>query len=131
MIKHLLLFLAVYVFRLLVSTFIQTYHDPDEFWQSIEPAHRIVFGRGYLTWEWQERIRSILYPMLFTLPYRLIKYLELDYVPFTVQHVLFVGYRSQTTASIVCDDWRFVNHEIEQSNVWPGSFKDLCRMNLT
>lgn len=35
---------------------------PDEFFQSIEPAHRFAFGYGLVTWEWVEGARSWLYP---------------------------------------------------------------------
>lgn len=32
----------------------QTFFQPDEFYQAYEPAHRLVFGTGYLTWEWRD-----------------------------------------------------------------------------
>jgi len=52
--------------RVLVALFTRTYFQPDEYFQSLEPAHHLVFGYGHLTWEWLARkpIRSILYPML-------------------------------------------------------------------
>ena len=34
----------------------------DETWQSVEIAHKLVFGYGHLTWEWVEGIRSYLHP---------------------------------------------------------------------
>ncbi|WFD36575.1 glycosylphosphatidylinositol anchor biosynthesis [Malassezia cuniculi] len=44
-----------------------TYFQPDEYWQSLEIAHRIVFGYGYRTWEWAREppIRSVIHPLLF------------------------------------------------------------------
>ncbi|ORX34966.1 GPI mannosyltransferase [Kockovaella imperatae] len=32
----------------------QTFFQPDEFYQALEPAHHLVFGYGYLTWEWRD-----------------------------------------------------------------------------
>ncbi|KAL7420310.1 glycosylphosphatidylinositol anchor biosynthesis [Cryptotrichosporon argae] len=32
----------------------QTAFQPDEFYQSLEPAHRLVFGAGHETWEWRD-----------------------------------------------------------------------------
>jgi GPI mannosyltransferase 3 len=35
---------------------------PDEIYQVLEPAHRLVFGNGITPWEWQVGIRSWLFP---------------------------------------------------------------------
>src|ERR1700722_17105526 len=74
------LFLSLYLFRLLNSLLVSSYIDPDEFWQSLEPAHRLVFGYGYLTWEWRKEsaIRSWLFPLIFALPYKVLQLLGLD-----------------------------------------------------
>ncbi|KAA0183897.1 hypothetical protein HAZT_HAZT004101 [Hyalella azteca] len=56
-----------------------TYFVPDEYWQSLEVAHRMVFGYGYLTWEWHECIRSIFFPGLFAVLYKVLAVLRLDY----------------------------------------------------
>ena len=55
--------LAVRVSQALLT---QTFFQPDEYFQSLEVAHRAVFGYGQLTWEWSidEPIRSILFPSL-------------------------------------------------------------------
>jgi len=73
------LFLIVYRFTnaLLCVTFFQ----PDEFFQSLEVAHRLVFGYGYKTWEWRTStgaIRSPLQVVPFVLPYYLVKVLDLE-----------------------------------------------------
>ncbi|OMO53082.1 GPI mannosyltransferase [Corchorus capsularis] len=65
-------------FRMLNALLIQTYFNPDEHWQALEVAHRIVFGYGHLTWEWKKGIRSYLHPMLFALFYKVIALLGLD-----------------------------------------------------
>ncbi|MFQ6664659.1 hypothetical protein Gotur_031701 [Gossypium turneri] len=65
-------------FRMLNALLIQTYFNPDEHWQALEVAHRIAFGYGHLTWEWEEGIRSYLHPMMFALFYKLLALLRLD-----------------------------------------------------
>src|ERR1700723_3146688 len=35
---------------------------PDEVFQVTEPAHRVLFGTGIVTWEWALGIRSWLFP---------------------------------------------------------------------
>lgn len=35
---------------------------PDEFWQSLEQGHRLVFGHGLVPWEFIEGIRSWIFP---------------------------------------------------------------------
>lgn len=58
-------FLALSV-RLLIALATRTVFQPDEYFQSLEPAHHLVFGYGHLTWEWltPHPIRSIVYPAL-------------------------------------------------------------------
>ncbi|GKV22306.1 hypothetical protein SLEP1_g32188 [Rubroshorea leprosula] len=65
-------------FRIVNALFIQTYFNPDEHWQALEVAHRIVFGYGHLTWEWEKGIRSYLHPLLFALLYKVLALLGLD-----------------------------------------------------
>lgn len=74
------LFLFLWIFRLANSFIVSSYIDPDEFWQSLEPAHRLVFGYGYLTWEWRRgnAIRSWLFPLLFASTYKLLQLFGLD-----------------------------------------------------
>lgn len=73
----------------------QTMFQPDEFFQSYEPAHSMVYGTGYLTWEWRAnaanatttaanadwlqtlsqpngRIRAWAWPSLFALVWRIV-----------------------------------------------------------
>jgi len=72
------IFLMLILFRFYNSISLSTFFVPDEYWQSIEVAHNYVFDYGYLTWEWKERIRSFSYPLLFTLPYMILKRFNLD-----------------------------------------------------
>ncbi|KZT57787.1 glycosyltransferase family 22 protein [Calocera cornea HHB12733] len=57
-----------------------TFFQPDEYFQSLEPAHHAVFGFGALTWEWTIRppLRSFAYPALFVPVYWLLKVTHLD-----------------------------------------------------
>ncbi|CCM00013.1 uncharacterized protein FIBRA_02039 [Fibroporia radiculosa] len=57
-----------------------TFFQPDEYFQSLEVAHHLVFGFGHLTWEWLSStpIRSIVYPGLNVPVYWVLKVLGLD-----------------------------------------------------
>ncbi|KAI0672934.1 glycosyltransferase family 22 protein [Trametes maxima] len=57
-----------------------TFFQPDEYYQSLEVAHYLVFGYGQLTWEWlaSDPIRSIVYPALNVPVYWLLKVSHLD-----------------------------------------------------
>ncbi|ODQ64611.1 hypothetical protein NADFUDRAFT_42918 [Nadsonia fulvescens var. elongata DSM 6958] len=61
------LLIALRVFNALS---IKTFFQPDEYWQSLEPAHKLVYGYGYLTWEWVLGLRSIVHPLIFAGVYR-------------------------------------------------------------
>jgi len=52
--------------RILNALTITTFFQPDEYYQSLEPAWHAVFGYGELTWEWREGIRGFLYHSVFT-----------------------------------------------------------------
>lgn len=53
------------LFRLVNALLVQTSFVPDEYWQSLEVAHYLVYGQGHLTWEWTEHIRGYLHPLIF------------------------------------------------------------------
>ncbi|TID31008.1 hypothetical protein CANINC_000369 [Pichia inconspicua] len=72
-------FWAILSIRLVNSLTINTFFQADEYWQALEPAHKAVFGYGYLTWEWELGLRSYLHPLLYMLPYWITKQLHLDY----------------------------------------------------
>lgn len=68
----------IFIVRILSVFFVQTWYVPDEYWQSLEVAHKQVFGYGALTWEWQKGIRSYLYPSIFAAVYSVLKFTGLD-----------------------------------------------------
>lgn len=73
------LLLSLVVFRVINSCLIQSSFVPDEYWQGPEVSHKLVFGYGYLTWEWREGIRGYTFPLIFTALYKILAVLKLDY----------------------------------------------------
>uniref|UniRef100_A0A0E0MYF9 Mannosyltransferase n=1 Tax=Oryza rufipogon TaxID=4529 RepID=A0A0E0MYF9_ORYRU len=65
-------------FRAANALLVRTYFNPDEHWQCLEVAHRIVFGYGHLTWEWKRGLRSYLHPFIFAALYKILSLLHLD-----------------------------------------------------
>ncbi|RPA81644.1 hypothetical protein BJ508DRAFT_238951 [Ascobolus immersus RN42] len=65
-----LLFLLILAFRLVNALTTRTFFQPDEYFQALEPAWDLVFGRGWITWEWWEKLRSIAHPLLFAGVYK-------------------------------------------------------------
>jgi hypothetical protein len=51
---------------------------PDEVYQSLEQAHRLVFGFGYLPWEFDVGARSWVFPGLLAAPIALVEAVGLD-----------------------------------------------------
>ncbi|KAF5294624.1 hypothetical protein FQA39_LY02756 [Lamprigera yunnana] len=76
------LFESIYLhnfFRLSSVFIVQTWFVPDEYWQSLEVAHKLAFDYGYLTWEWKMGIRSYAYPLAIAVLYKILHVLHLDY----------------------------------------------------
>ena len=46
-------------------------HHPDELYQYLEQAHRLITGQGIIPWEYKVEMRSWLPPLLLSLPMRL------------------------------------------------------------
>ncbi|CAD6443199.1 3eae5b62-b144-466d-a52d-7c5b5f11ee81 [Sclerotinia trifoliorum] len=63
------------VFRVFNSFLVKTFFQPDEYFQSLEPAWQMAFGLdsgAWLTWEWHYQLRSSLHPALFAAAYYLV-----------------------------------------------------------
>ncbi|XP_035276010.1 GPI mannosyltransferase 3 [Anguilla anguilla] len=71
-------------FRLINCFLVQTSFVPDEYWQSLEVSHLMVFRYGYLTWEWTEGIRGYAYPLFFAIIYKILHFLSYDMVQLLV-----------------------------------------------
>ncbi|PGH12891.1 hypothetical protein AJ79_03991 [Helicocarpus griseus UAMH5409] len=70
--QNILLFLIA--FRALNALCVRTFFQPDEFFQSLEPAWNIAFGGdsgAWITWEWRHQLRSSIHPYLFATTYYL------------------------------------------------------------
>jgi phosphatidylinositol glycan class B len=62
----LILLLGLTIRLLLLAT--PRAYFPDEIFQYLEPAHRLVFGQGIVTWEYRYGIRSWLVPLMLVGP---------------------------------------------------------------
>ncbi|KAI9742264.1 MAG: glycosylphosphatidylinositol anchor biosynthesis [Claussenomyces sp. TS43310] len=61
--------------RLLNALCVSTFFQPDEYFQALEPAWEIAFGSqsgAWITWEWQNQLRSSLHPLIFASVYSLL-----------------------------------------------------------
>ena len=60
------------LFRFLNALLTRTFFQPDEYFQSLEPAWHLAFSdsSAWLTWEWTHQLRSSLYPALIATFYR-------------------------------------------------------------
>ncbi|XP_031524511.1 GPI mannosyltransferase 3 isoform X4 [Papio anubis] len=94
---HLVLFTIA--LRILNCFLVQTSFVPDEYWQSLEVAHHMVFNYGYLTWEWTERLRSYTYPLIFASIYKILHLLGKD----SVQLLIWIPRLAQALLSAVAD----------------------------
>ncbi|OCT46705.1 GPI mannosyltransferase 3 [Cladophialophora carrionii] len=67
-----LLFLLA--FRLVNALTVQTFFQPDEYFQALEPAWQWAFGNeagAWITWEWKHHLRSAIHPAIFGICYQL------------------------------------------------------------
>ncbi|XP_030567186.1 GPI mannosyltransferase 3 isoform X1 [Drosophila novamexicana] len=103
-------FALILAVRLASVFVVKTYYVPDEYWQSLEVAHKLTFGYGYLTWEWVRGIRSYVYPLLIAAVYKLLALLQLD----SAQLLVLLPRLLQATLSAY-SDYRFY--------VWTGKRK--------
>ncbi|XP_026635201.1 GPI mannosyltransferase 3 isoform X1 [Microtus ochrogaster] len=85
--------------RILNCFLVQTSFVPDEYWQSLEVAHHMVFSYGYLTWEWTERLRGYTYPLIFASIYKILHLLGKD----SVQLLIWIPRLGQALLSAVAD----------------------------
>lgn len=74
------LLVCLVILRILWSISIATYFQADEFYQSLEPAHSMVYGYGFVPWEYKNVIRSIAHPLIYAVPYKFLEASGLDSV---------------------------------------------------
>ncbi|XP_069480962.1 GPI mannosyltransferase 3 [Ambystoma mexicanum] len=97
--ENLYLVLLTVAFRILNCFLVQTSFVPDEYWQSLEVAHHMVFDYGYLTWEWMEGLRGYSYPLFFAGIYKVLHLLNRD----DVQLLIWVPRLAQAGLSAIAD----------------------------
>lgn len=68
-------FIGLLALRIINALTVNTFFQPDEYYQSLEPALVSAFGpnvNAWITWEWREGLRSSLHPLLFASVYRFV-----------------------------------------------------------
>ncbi|KAL1852206.1 glycosylphosphatidylinositol anchor biosynthesis [Paecilomyces lecythidis] len=85
--------LSLIAFRVLNALCVRTFFQPDEFFQSLEPAWEIAFGKdsgAWITWEWTHHLRSSIHPVFFAAVYYIADSLSwcLRFSPLTRAEVL-------------------------------------------
>ncbi|GAB7364865.1 hypothetical protein MBLNU230_g5657t1 [Neophaeotheca triangularis] len=70
--SQLIIFNLLLSLRILNAFGIKTFFQPDEYFQSLEPAWQLAFGSdggAWITWEWREQLRSSIHPWIFAKVY--------------------------------------------------------------
>ncbi len=67
------------VLRIVFALVSDNIHHPDEVFNYLEQAHRLVFGYGIIPWEYRFGTRSWITPYIVSAPLLLCKFLHLDY----------------------------------------------------
>ncbi|NXB73485.1 PIGB mannosyltransferase, partial [Donacobius atricapilla] len=90
--------------RTLNCFLVRTSFVPDEYWQSLEVAHRMlsvlnIHNYGYLTWEWTSSLRGYSYPLIFASMYKALQLLAKD----NVQLLIWVPRLAQAVLAAFAD----------------------------
>ncbi|XP_040082495.1 GPI mannosyltransferase 3 isoform X1 [Oryx dammah] len=97
--ENIYLVLFIIALRICNCFLVQTSFVPDEYWQSLEVAHHMVFNYGYLTWEWTERLRGYTYPLIFASIYKILHLLGKD----SVHLLIWIPRLAQALLSAIAD----------------------------
>ncbi|XP_071464385.1 GPI mannosyltransferase 3 isoform X1 [Marmota flaviventris] len=97
--ENIYLVLFTIALRIFNCFLVQTSFVPDEYWQSLEVAHHMVFNYGYMTWEWTERLRGYTYPLIFASIYKILHLLGKD----SVQLLIWTPRLAQALLSALAD----------------------------
>ncbi|CAF9916655.1 MAG: hypothetical protein GOMPHAMPRED_001069 [Gomphillus americanus] len=106
--RDILVFLVA--FRILNALCIKTFFQPDEYFQSLEPAWRIAFGPdsgAWITWEWEHHLRSTIIPYIFAGGYRVADFIAnyLGAGPFKRAEILIVTPKIIQAHIAACGDY--------------------------
>ncbi|KAF2153047.1 glycosyltransferase family 22 protein [Myriangium duriaei CBS 260.36] len=83
-------------FRIVNALLIDTFFQPDEYFQSLEPAWQIAFGENsgaWITWEWREQLRSSIHPYMFAAIYKMAHWVALaaNVSPPSLANMLYIA----------------------------------------
>lgn len=94
---------AIFGYRVALALLTRSIFQPDEFFQSLEVAHNVVFGYGKLTWEWQPgvAIRSVVYPALYASVYWILRVTGLDTTALLVRESPIIPERSSVISESI------------------------------
>ncbi|TKR93475.1 hypothetical protein L596_007927 [Steinernema carpocapsae] len=71
-------FALLLLYRILNVALVRTWFVPDEVFQSVEVAHKLAFGSGHLSWEWQHALRSVIHPSVIAALYWVLRFIGLE-----------------------------------------------------
>ena len=121
------IFLLILLFRIVNALSVQSFFNPDEYWQSLEVAHYDVFGYGYKTWEWSPewKVRSYSYPAIISLMYYILKILHIDTTYFLIN-----GPKLLHAVGTATTDWMVYQCSIKWFGSNPASFAVCCSLSI-
>ncbi|KAM0236363.1 hypothetical protein ACHAPO_004995 [Fusarium lateritium] len=100
----------IIVIRLINAWWIGTFFQPDEFFQSLEPAWNLAFGSqsgAWLTWEWQHQLRTSLHPALFAGVYLVADFISSHILPIGILRASILVAAPQALQAVIAGlgDW--------------------------
>jgi hypothetical protein len=119
-------FIVLYLFRIFNALMVTTWFDPDETWQSVEVAHNMVFGNGYLSWEWKKGIRGAAHPLIFALVFYVLDLLGLSDTKLIVIKPLIAVFSSAYNPGIFRSLDRFICFSFGIQIIWHRYCKIHC-----
>ena len=106
----------IFIIRSIQSYLLTTFLHPDEYWQSSEIAHNIIYGYGYITWEWQSyaKIRGFIHPLLIAFIFKILNILNIDnqFIIDVTPKIIFVFVAVITDFALYKATARFFNENI-------------------
>ncbi|KAF4334203.1 GPI mannosyltransferase 3 [Fusarium beomiforme] len=100
----------IVVIRLINAWWIATFFQPDEFFQSLEPAWDLAFGSqsgAWLTWEWKHQLRTSLHPALFAGVYLIADFISSRILPIGILRAAILVAAPKALQAVVAalGDW--------------------------
>jgi len=119
------LFLSLLAVRLFHFFLVCSQYVPDEYWQSLEIAHNIIFDYGYLTWEWILGIRSYISILHIIMLYKTLQFFSLDTLQLLIWSPRFLQTLFTTYSDYIFIRW--LQKYSRLSNIfWPVAYYMSC-----